>query len=129
MGAFVSIINQILYFAYSTIDQIFRVFGLSWVTVAVGFAVIAAVLRLLTSNLVGAAMTVGSSRPQAAHEQRIAKKTERRSVGRGASKSSPHVVGRMPVRGINGSISLANPNHKGRQRLNHINTFYSNRKR
>lgn len=56
MNTFVKVVNQVLYFAYDTIDKIFQAFGFSWVGVVTGLAIISVILRLFAGNLVGSAV-------------------------------------------------------------------------
>ena len=62
MGTFVGLINQILFFCYSALDQTLQRFGLSWLGLVVGFATISVVLRLFASNLVGTAISMRDTR-------------------------------------------------------------------
>ena len=84
----VKAINYVLLAAFTWISAFFEAFGLSWLGVITGLAVISAVLRLFASNLVGAAVHLGRNHEQAAVQQRIEKSKSRAAVRRGASTSS-----------------------------------------
>lgn len=88
MKIFVSIINQILFSVYTWMDEIFQAFGLSWLGVVVGLAVVSAILRLFAANLIGTSLNIHHERQEAAAQQRIEKQKTRYSTGRGASSSS-----------------------------------------
>lgn len=88
MAFFINIVNQVLFFAYDVINQIFGAFGLSWIGVVVGLAVISTILRLFASNLIGTALNIHHERQEAAVQQRIEQQKARISSGRGAASSS-----------------------------------------
>lgn len=88
MNPYVSVINQLLYFGYDSFDKILKSFGLSWVSLVTGFAVISVILRLFASNLVGTAVNVRHARQEAAAQQRIEKNKARAARGRGAATTT-----------------------------------------
>lgn len=88
MPVFINIVNRVLYFAYETIDQIFQSFGLTWIGVVVGLAVISTILRLFAANLVGTSLNIYQSHEQASKQQRIEKQKAKAATGRGAATSS-----------------------------------------
>lgn len=81
------VVNYVLYSAFTWIDAIFNAFGLSWLGVVVGLAVMSVVLRLFAANLIGSAISLHKSREKASDEQYVEQQKARRSIGRGASKS------------------------------------------
>lgn len=85
MNEYIKIINQVLYFAYDTIDKIFQAFGLSWVGVVTGLAVISVVLRLFAANLVGSAVPAMHEGASAWKQQRAEKQKAKQAVGLGKS--------------------------------------------
>lgn len=87
MAPYVNIINLILYYSWLCAEYIFNAFGLSWLGVVVGLAVISAILRLFAANLIGSAMAIPQSKPTASAQQRIERKNFRRSAGRRVSNS------------------------------------------
>lgn len=88
MADFVRICNQVLYFAYDTINKIFHSFGLSWLGVVCGLVIISTVLRLFASNLVGTAVNIHHTRQEAVTQQRIERKKAKAATGRGASTTT-----------------------------------------
>ena len=83
-----SVLNYVLYFAWSAIDRIFQAFGLTWLGVVCGLAVISVLLRLFARNLVGTSVAVYQDHRKAQRAQGAEKHKAAAARGRGASTSS-----------------------------------------
>ena len=84
----VTAINFVLYFPLMWLDEIFMTFGLSWLGVVCGLAVVSVILRLFAANLVGTAVNLRDDHRRAQKAQVAEGKKAMKARGRGASTSS-----------------------------------------
>lgn len=87
MGMVISVINRVLFFAYTVMDSIFQACGLSWIAVVCFLVVISTILRLFAANLVGTALNVHASRQEASAAQHIEAKKARQAKGVASSSA------------------------------------------